>query len=156
MSPQELAELLARHPHLLAFVEIKRVAIERFGVDVVLHQVVRELRHVFKQCTLISYSVEFLRAARRNGYASIGVILDKWRHGHLEGGRDMHKEFFFCDAVDLPRWGRLRAPGALLAVYEITDARTAIHLAKRGVDLIETFAVGEMLADFELLRTAPA
>ncbi len=152
----QLAELLGRHPHLRAFVEIKRVAIERFGVDLVLHQVVRDLRHVFKQCTLISYSIEFLRTARRNGYPSIGVILDKWRHRHLEAVKAMHPEFFFYDAVDLPRWGKLRVSGGQLVVYEITDARTAINLARRGVDLIETFAIGEMLAEFELLRTAPA
>ena len=152
----ELAALLARHPQVHAFIEIKRVAIEHSGVPAVLDATLAALAPVMAQCTLISYSVEFLRAARRNGYPSIGVILEKWRHRHLEAVRAMHPEFFFCDAVDLPRWGRLRAPGALLAVYEITDARTAIHLAKRGVDLIETFAVGEMLADFELLRTAPA
>lgn len=152
----QLAELLARHPHLRAFVEVKRVTIERFGVDLVLHQVVRELRHVFKQCTLISYSIEFLRTARRNGYPSIGVILEKWRHRHLESVRAMHPEFFFCDALDLPRWGNLRINGSQLAVYEITDASTAIRLAKRGVDLIETFAIGEMLAEFELQRTASA
>ena len=152
----QLAELLGRHPHLRAFVEVKRVAIERFGVDLVLHQVVRELRHVFKQCTLISYSIEFMRTARRNGYPSIGVILEKWRQRHLETVRAMHPEFFFCDADDLPRWGNLRIKDAQLAVYEITDARTAANLARRGADLIETFAIGEMLAEFELLRTAPA
>jgi glycerophosphoryl diester phosphodiesterase len=97
-----------------------------------------------------------MRTARRNGYPSIGVILEKWRQRHLETVRAMHPEFFFCDADDLPRWGNLRIKDAQLAVYEITDARTAANLARRGADLIETFAIGEMLAEFELLRTAPA
>jgi glycerophosphoryl diester phosphodiesterase len=152
----QLVELLGRHPDLRAFIEIKRVAIERFGVDLVLQQVVHELRKAFKQCTLISYSIEFLRTARRNGYPSIGVILEKWRHRHLDTVKAMRPEFFFCDALDLPRWGSLRVNGGQLAVYEITDARTAINLAKRGVHMIETFAIGEMLAEFEFLRTTPA
>jgi hypothetical protein len=41
-------------------------------------------------------------------------------------------------------------------VYEVTDPQVALKLAKRGVSLIETFAIGEMLAAFEPLRIQPA
>lgn len=152
----QLAELLARHPHVLAFVEIKRVTIERFGVELVLQQVTHDLRHVFRQCILISYSIDFLRSARRAGFPSLGVILEKWRYRHLETVRTMRPEYFFCDIEDLPRWGSLRIEGSQLAVYEITDAHTALRLAGRGVDLIETFAIGEMLEALALQRSAPA
>jgi glycerophosphoryl diester phosphodiesterase len=152
----QLVGLLSRHPHVRAFIEIKRIAIERFGVDTVMQQVVRELRPVLQQCTLISYSIEFLRAVRRNGYPSVGVILEKWHDRNLEAVRAMRPEFLFCDAVDLPRWGGVRVAGSQIAVYEITDPNTAIKLAQRGVDLVETFAIGEMLSAFELLRAEPA
>ncbi len=148
----QLVDLLTRHPQVRAFVEIKRIAVERFGADTVLQQVVSGLRSVRAQCTLISYSIEFLRAAQRATYPSLGVILEKWRERNSSAVRSLRPEFLFCDAVDLPRWGKLRVPGSRLAVYEITDPATAIKLAERGVDLVETFAIGEMLAAFELLR----
>jgi glycerophosphoryl diester phosphodiesterase len=148
----ELVGLLARHPQVHAFIEIKRVAIERFGVDTVLEQVVQELRPALGQCTLISYSQEFLRTARRQGFPSIGVILEKWRHRKLDVVRQIRPEFLFCDALDLPCWGSLQVEGARVAVYEITDPQQALRLAQRGADMIETFAIGEMIAAFELLR----
>ena len=149
----QLVDLLIQHPQVRAFVEIKRIAVERFGVETVLQQVVSALHPVRAQCTLISYSMEFLRAAKRDAYASLGVILEKWRNRNSSAVTALHPEFLFCDAVDLPRWGKLRVPGSHLAVYEITDPAAAIKLAKRGVDLVETFAIVEMLAAFELLRT---
>ena len=41
---------------------------------------------------------------------------------------------------------RLEASGAKVAVYEVDDAETARKLTARGVDLIETFAIGELRA----------
>jgi glycerophosphoryl diester phosphodiesterase len=152
----ELVALLQRHPKVHAFVEIKRVAVERFGADVVLRRVVPELRAVLRQCTLISYSVEFLRAARRSGYPSLGAILERWGQRKLEAVRQLHAEYLFCDEVDLPRWGRLQVEGSKLAVYEITDPALAQRLARRGVDLVETFAIGEMLAQFAQRRAGAA
>ena len=152
----QLVNLLSRHPQVRAFVEIKRIAVERFGVDVVLQQVMSALRPVRAQCILISYSLEFLRAAQRDGYAPLGAILEKWRDRNSGAVRNLRPEFLFCDAVDLPRWGKLHVPGSRLAVYEITDPAMAMKLAERGVDLVETFAIGEMLAAFELLRAQPA
>ena len=152
----QLVDLLSRHPDVRAFVEIKRIAVERFGADTVLQQVVSGLRAVRAQCTLISYSIEFLRAAQRDAYTSLGVILEKWRDRNSGVVRTLRPEFLFCDAVDLPRWGKLHVSGSRLAVYEITDPASAIKLAERGVDLVETFAIGEMLAAFELLRAQSA
>ena len=150
----ELIALLSRHPQVHAFIEIKRVAIERFGVDTVLEQVAKELRPALRQCTLISYSQEFLRTARRQGFPSIGVILEKWHHRKLGIVRQMHPDYLFCDADDLPRWGSLHVEGSKVAVYEITDPQQALRLAARGVDMIETFAIGEMLTALELLHPA--
>ncbi len=37
-------------------------------------------------------------------------------------------------------------------VYEVTDAALALKLARRGVEFVETFAIGEMLDQLELLQ----
>lgn len=151
----ELVRLLQRQPQVTAFIEIKRAAVERFGVPAVLQKVVRAIEQVQRQCVLISYSQEFLLGAREKGYHSVGVILEKWTDRESEAARNIRPEFLFCDAVDLPRWGKLNVAPAKLAVYEITDPQQAITLARRGVEFIETFAIGEMLAAFELLRGTP-
>lgn len=148
----ELAELLARHPEVTAFIEIKRVAIERFGVATVLEQVLTALAPVTNQCVLISYNMPILLAARAQGYPRVGAILEKWHHHRSDEVRAIRPDYLFCDAADLLDLGDLGDVGAQVVVYEITDPQLALQLARRGVGFIETFAIGEMLAAFEPLR----
>jgi glycerophosphoryl diester phosphodiesterase len=152
----ELGALLARHPQVTAFIELKRVSIEVFGVQTVLDNVLRSLAPVIAQCVLISYNVPVLHAARQHGYHSVGAILERWHHQRNDDVQAIHPDYLFCDAVDLPRFGDLEKAGAKIVVYEVTDPQVALKLAKRGVGFIETFAIGEMLAAFEPLRKQPA
>ena len=148
----ELGALLARHPQVTAFIEIKRVAVEHFGTAVVLERVLNSLAPVTRQCVLISYNMPVLAAARQHGYHSVGAILEKWHHPRNPEVQDLRPNYLFCDAVDLPRFGDLGQPGPKVVVYEITEPQVALRLAERGVGFIETFAIGEMLSSFELLR----
>jgi glycerophosphoryl diester phosphodiesterase len=152
----ELGALLAQHPEVTAFIEIKRVAIEHFGAATVLERVLHSLAPVTAQCVLISYDMPVLAAARRQDYPRVGAILDKWHHQRNPEVQALRPDFLFCDAVDLPRFGEIGGNGAEVVVYEITDPEQALRLAARGVRLIETFAIGEMLAAFEPLRQTPA
>ena len=150
----ELVGMLEKHPRVGAFIEIKRIALERFGIDTVLEKVLPAIEVVKSRCVVISFSLECLLAVRKLGPYQVGAIFDRWsdrRHGLV---REIQPEYLFCDAAGLPRHGKLRADPARLAVYEITDPREAAALAGRGVDLVETFAIGEMLAAFEALREA--
>jgi glycerophosphoryl diester phosphodiesterase len=139
----ELTELLRRYPAVTAFIELKRTAIERVGADTVLARVHRALEPVIAQCVPISYVLEVLPAARRH-WPAVGAVIDHWRERKQEIIRTLQPEYLFCDADGLPRFGKLHFPGAKLAVYEVADPETALRLAGRGVDLIETFAIGEM------------
>jgi hypothetical protein len=84
----------------------------------------------------------------------VGAILEKWHHQRNADVQAIRPEFLFCDADDLPRIGNLGSTGAQVVIYEITDPETALRLADRGVGYIETFAIGEMLQAFELLRAS--
>jgi glycerophosphoryl diester phosphodiesterase len=152
----ELAALLAQHPAVTAFIELKRVAIEQFGVPAVLEATLAALAPVTAQCTLISYDYAVLRAARERGYHSVGAILEKWHHGESDEVRAIRPDFLFCDADDLPHFGNLAESNTKVVIYEITDPELALRLAARGVGYIETFAIGEMLQAFEPLRQSPA
>lgn len=148
----ELAGLLARYPQAVAFIEIKRIAVERFGVATVLEQVLTALAPVTAQCVLISYNMPVLLAAREQGYGRVGAILERWHHRRNADVQAIRPDYLFCDAADLPRFGDLGQDGAEVVVYEVTDPQLALKLARRGVGYIETFAIGEMLAAFGPLK----
>jgi glycerophosphoryl diester phosphodiesterase len=150
----ELGHLLIRHPEVTAFIELKRSSLERFGVESLLTLVRRSLKPALGQCVLISYSLEALLAARQQGWPRLGVVIDRWDEHGQELIAEIDPAFLFCDVDGLPRAGRLRAGSMKLVVFEVADPLLALALAARGVDFIETFAVGEMLQEFS--RLAPS
>lgn len=152
----ELGALLARHPGVTAFIEIKRAALEHFGAATVLDRILHALAPVTNQCVLISYDFPVLKLARERGYHSVGAILEKWHHHKTPEVQALKAEYLFCDAADLPRFGDMGALQSKVVVYEITDPQQALKLAERGVGFIETFAIGEMLQSLESLRHTQA
>jgi glycerophosphoryl diester phosphodiesterase len=140
----ELGHLLRRHPEVSAFIELKRQALDHFGTRTVLDLVRRALKPALARCVLISYSLEALEAARRDGWPLLGAVIDKWEERNQEIISAIRPQYLFCDVEGLPREGRLHVPGMSLGVFEVADARTALRLAARGVQLIETFEIGEM------------
>jgi glycerophosphoryl diester phosphodiesterase len=135
---------LLRQSEVHAFVEIKRGTIEQFGIETILDTVTRELEPVRDRCILISFSYEFMLAARHGGYGPVGVVLEHWRDRKLEIVDHIAPEYLFLDVEFLPRWRSWRIPGPKLAVYEIDRPGQARRLAAQGADFIETFSFIEM------------
>jgi len=81
------------------------------------------------------------------------VVVDKWDERNQEIVGAIRPQYLFCDVDGLPRTGRLHMDGTKLAVFEVTDARAALALAERGVELVETFAIGEMIQELQRLTT---
>jgi glycerophosphoryl diester phosphodiesterase len=150
----ELGHFLQRHRNVTAFIELKRSSLEHFGAETMLNLVRRALRPVLEQCVLISYALDALLTARRDGWQRIGVVIDHWKDRQQDLVTDIQPQFLFCDVNDLPREGELRIQGMKLVIFEVAEPRVALDLAARGVDFIETFAVGEMLQ--ELARPTDA
>ncbi len=141
----EFAQLLARYPEVTAFVELKRVSLTHFGISTVLARVKQELRAVHSRCVLISFDLEALAAARKD-WPVIGVVFDTWRERRQSIVDQLRPEYLFCDVEGLPHFGSLHFDNAHVVIYEVDDPAIARKLFKRGVDFVETFAVGEMLA----------
>jgi glycerophosphoryl diester phosphodiesterase len=141
----EFAALLARHPHVGAFVELKREALDNFGTETVLARAVRDLQPVQARCVLISFALEPLATAKRAGWR-VGAVIERWRERNQPALKALAPEFLFCDVNGLPWWGKLRFRGAKVVIYEVDDPGVARKLARRGADLIETFAIGELHA----------
>lgn len=139
----ELAALLAHHPAITVFVELKREALDSVGAETVLARVICDLERVQAQCVLISFVLDVLPAAKRAGWR-VGAVIEHWHERKQKILQTLAPEFLFCDVNGLPWWGKLRFPGAKVVVYEVEDAGLARKLMARGVDLIETFAIGEL------------
>lgn len=150
----ELADFLAQHPAITAFVELKRIAVEARGAAALVRAVRDNLQAVARQCVLISYSLAALAEARAQGVERIGVVVDKWKERRSSSIARLRPDYLFCDLDGLPRFGSLRFAGAKVVIFEVDDAGVALNLARRGVDMIETFACGELARDLEIAAGA--
>lgn len=139
-------QLLRRNPGVTAFVEVKRIAIERFGPERVLERVLPALEAAQHQCVVISFSMEVLSALRRARALPVGTVFDRWEERNQPVVAEIDPEYVFCDLEGLPRSGPLRHGRARIAVYEVADDSVARALGERGVALVETFEIAEMRA----------
>lgn len=145
MTLQAFCAWLSQRPQVTAFVELKRISLQQFGRDRVLEIVTPLLKHLQKQVVMISYDIEVLSIIRKVGYFPVGAVFDDWKDRGQALIQQLKPEYYFCDWQTLPRWGRVHNPWGQLAIYECTDPEVALRLTKQGVNLIETFAIGEML-----------
>lgn len=144
----EVVDWLQSQSHLTACVEIKTESIRRFGVDVVRKAVARTLEPVLDQCVLISFDNDYLCAARRAVPMRLGWVIAAWNEVAERRARALAPELLFVDHRLLPpESAALWSGGWRWAVYEVTDAAQALALAARGIDYVESMAVGALLAD---------
>lgn len=139
-------DLVRAHPDVRAFVEIKRVAIERFGRERILEAVLPPMDVAIHQCAFISFSLEFLAAARAAHPIPLGAVFDTWSEREQPLVAEIDPEYVFCDVEGLPATGPLRHGRAEIAVYEVADPAQARAWNARGVRFVETFAIAEMVA----------
>ena len=144
--------LLARWPRAQAFVEIKEESLMRFGVDATLRAVIAVIRAQSVPCTLISYAAEIFAPARAAGLAT-GWVLRRWDAMTQSLAEIEAPDYLICNHRRLPLSAQDIWQGPWRWVsYEVSDAELALALATRGVELIETDAIGAML-EHPLLRT---
>ncbi|HEB85646.1 MAG TPA: glycerophosphodiester phosphodiesterase [Gammaproteobacteria bacterium] len=146
---KDLADLLQAYPRITAFIELKRISLAYFDENGMLAKVLTDLQPVLGQCVMISYSLPALEKIRERGRQPIAVVADDWHTLSQPRVQALKAEYLFCDIESLPAEGPLQVPGSHLAVYECTDVRRARTVLGRGVDLVETFAIGEMLANLQ-------
>jgi len=141
---QQLTELLSQHSQVMVFIELKRISLAQFGEEVMLAKVFADLQPVLSQCVMISYSLPVLAQVRKQSRQPIAVVADDWYELKQSPLQILQPEYLFCDIQGLPDEGNVHIPGSYLAVYECIDAEQARAVLARGVDLVETFAIGEM------------
>lgn len=142
----DIVQLFESFPNAKLFVEVKRVAIEQHGAARVLSKVLSEVAPIADRTILISFSLEFLRLAE--GQLPLGFILESWDQAASNELAELAPEFVFCNHTKFPAQGDLELP-ARLVTYEVVEPELARSLISRGVELVETFQLVDMMEAFQ-------
>lgn len=141
----QAAELLARHPAVTAFVELKGASLARFGAEVVADRALAELTSLLDHIVIISFHPEALAAARQRGAERIGLCIERYDDTDRAHARALHPWIVFADLTALPNDGNPLWPEPWhWAVYEVETAEVARALHARGARYIETMAYVEL------------
>jgi glycerophosphoryl diester phosphodiesterase len=151
---RDVLGLLAGHPEITLFIEIKQASLTKFGHDHVVSQVLEVIKPWRSQCVLISIDLAAIHRARRLGDAPIGWVLSDYdNHSRLKY-EALQPQFLFCNHEKLPPLERLWQGPWRWVIFEVATLPLAMSLAERGADYVETRAVREMSNALRGLRTA--
>jgi glycerophosphoryl diester phosphodiesterase len=146
--------LLEAWPGTTLYVEIKSEALLHSGIDETYWRCAGILEPITDRAVLISFDCAFLLAARRHGWPRLGGVVERWVERDQAQLIAAAPQTLFADIAHVPATGTLSWRDARIAVYEVADPALALALAARGVDLVETFAIGEMRTALEMLAHA--
>ncbi len=127
-------------PELQLFVELKPESLAAFGIETAVRTVLETIEARRRQCVLISFDADALRATQRLGGGETGWVLTRCDTAELRAARRLAPEYLFCNKRKLPR-GRVPNGPWRWVVYEVSGRALARRLAARGVDMVESMQV---------------
>lgn len=143
----QCAELIAQHPDVTLYIEIKRNSLRAFSREFFLNTLVPKLNGIAEQAILISFDYEVLRLAQQHyGHSRVGPVAQQWQHCEDASFKNFTPEVIFCDAEIIPSSVNLSTFNSAFVIYEIADIDGVNYWLKRGAQLVETFCIGELLA----------
>lgn len=140
-------ELVAAHADARLFVELKDESIVRFGLDVVVGQVLEACEAAPDRCIVISFNDRAVLRARKRGGVPIGWVIASWNPEVRSIASAMAPDFLFVNWKRVPTAEPLWPGPWRWACYDAKNADEAVRMAARGFEFIETKAVGELLLD---------
>ena len=151
---EQIASALAAWPDVTAFVELKRQSVAQFGTATMAKQVLEQLQPVLDRCVVISFIHEAVMEVRQLVDIPIGWVIRTWDDQNRAAAEAAAPEYLFCKHTILPKNNDPTWPGPWNWVcYGVSDLPHAMALAKRGVDFISTFEIGELLTSAQAKRT---
>jgi len=142
----DLVHLMQRWPEATVFVELKRLSLAQFGIADMVDRVLQQLHEIEAQCVMISYSLEALQYLRQVSSLPVGIVVDDWAQRRQVAIEALQAQYLFCDIDSLTASGMLAFGTTRIVVFECTDVQRAHEVLARGVSLVETFEIGDMLS----------
>lgn len=143
-SLQQLVLLLQQWPKAQLFVELKEESLEQFGISFMLERVMEVIQPVVERCIIISFHWQAMKELKERGGVRTGWVISEWSEAFQKKAEQLSPDFLFNNIDRFPVEGIWQG-GWQWAIYEITDPEVALELAERGVALVESFAIGELL-----------
>lgn len=139
-------QLIARHPGITAFVEIKTESLSHFGIDRVLDRCIEALDAFLPRSVITSFDAAVLERAREKYGAAIAWVLTRWDDESLKFGAELQAEFMFCNYKKLPSTPLMLPQGRWeWVIYEVIDVELARALHERGVGFVESMDAGALM-----------
>lgn len=138
-----LVAVIAAHPEVSFYIELKEEAVRDHGADTCLARIAQVLQPVIGQCVLISFDLDALARAGDHGFAAVGPVLRDWQTRDSQIKR-LAAVVMFINKTRIPAGEAIRACCPVV-VYEVDDYAEALQLLQRGVAKVETFAIGDMM-----------
>jgi len=143
----EFVDMLKQWPRARAFVELKHASLKVHGHARVIEIVMNTIRPVETQCVLISFEYEALVYTREHYGIPIGWVLPEWSAGNQSRAIDLAPEYLFCNRKRLPQETEPLWQGPWQwAIYTVNDAGEAKAYLDRGIQLIETNVIRQLLS----------
>lgn len=145
-----LCDKLNAWPDLHVFIEIKRQSVERFGLELVVDKVLEAIASLRLDHTVISFRADVVERIQEVSDVSHGWVIGTWDDESLRRLQELSPDFVFCNYRKIPPMPILPFPELNWVLYEVIDQATAWEWRSKGAAMIETMAVGSMLAAIEV------
>jgi glycerophosphoryl diester phosphodiesterase len=145
---EKFAELLQQWPAARAFIELKDASLVAHGYPRVIDTVMDIIRPVAGQCIMISFDYEALMYLRAHYQTAVGWVLPEWSNSNRLRAVTLEPEYLFCNRKRLPPDSEPLWPGPWQwAVYTVNNPDEAQALLQRGIQLVETNAIRQMMTE---------
>lgn len=148
-SLQHMLDLVSVHPGLTAFVEIKEESLDHWGVDAVMQKLIAKIDPYRRQCVIISFSEAAIAFTRQHSDIRTGWVLHLYDDAHRTAAEKLGPQFLICNQRKID--SDVLWPGSWLwMLYGIETAQLALAWGQRGVPLLETDFITELMENASL------
>ena len=145
-SLEQVVSWLLEEKEVTAFIELKNESIEHHGLSKCVKRVAAACTPVIDRCVFISFNAAACGLAKAAGFKQIGWVLPSYNRISEKVLQGLNPEYVFCDKDSLPEGeGHLWKGDWKWVIYEVGTKGLALSLMKRGVQLIETKQLHELL-----------
>lgn len=145
-SLSQCVETIKEHPELTLYVEIKQESIREFGKQVLINQVLPVLQTIEQQCFIISFDIDIIESLAALGWKNYAPVLLNWKQALAAPMQKLAPPLLFSNIKHIAKDGALADLPMATAIYEVDNYELACQLLAQGAALVETFAIGEMIA----------
>jgi len=140
----EVVDLLQCYPNATAFVEIKDETVDRFGVEAICEQLLKEIEPIQQQAVVISFHKDAIQYVKENNLFKTGYVLEKYDVQHHAYAQQLKPDYLIVNHTKLIKDEAPWVGDWEWMLYDITDPELCSYYAKQ-VALIETRDVCSML-----------